>query len=155
MWPVHRDSVDVRFTVDGEDYVFVDTAGVRKRARITDTVEKYSVNSAIKSAGKADVTLLTLDASEGVGNQDKRLMDMLDTRKIPFIIIINKSDLIHPSRMKNVVEEARKMLGFCKHVPILITSARAEPGWTAFCPSAAAYMRNAACMCPRQSSTGP
>lgn len=123
-----RDSVDVRFTVDGEDYVFVDTAGVRKRARITDTVEKYSVNSAIKSAGKADVTLLTLDASEGVGSQDKRLMDMLDTRKIPFIIIINKSDLIHPSRMKDVVEEARKMLGFCKHVPILITSAARGTG---------------------------
>ena len=78
-----RDSVDVRFARDGQDYVFVDTAGVRRRTRITDIVEKYSVNAALKSTTKADVTLLTLDATEGVSQQDKRLMDLLDTRKDP------------------------------------------------------------------------
>ena len=69
-----RDSVDVRFTRGGRDYVFVDTAGVRRRTKISDSLEKYSVNSAIKSSTKADVTLLTLDAAEGVSQQDKRLM---------------------------------------------------------------------------------
>lgn len=131
-----RDSVDVRFTVGGSDYVFVDTAGVRRKTRITDTVEKYSANSAIKSAGKADVTLLTLDALEGVSAQDKRLMDMLNTRKIPFMIIINKADLLKKSELAEVVKRAREILGFCGHVPILTVSAKSGFGLEKILPMA-------------------
>lgn len=132
-----RDSVDVRFTVNGEDYVFVDTAGVRRKTRITDTVEKYSANSAIKSAGKADVTLLTLDAIEGVSAQDKRLMDMLNTRKIPFMILINKADLLPKKDLAEVVKRAKELLGFCGHVPILTVSARSGFGLERILPMAA------------------
>lgn len=132
-----RDSVDVRFAVNGQDYVFVDTAGVRRRTRITDTVEKYSANSSIKSAGKADVTLLTMDAIEGVSAQDKRLMDMLNTRKIPFIILINKSDLVPAAKLKDVMKAARDMLGFCGHVPILTVSAQSGAGLEKILPMAA------------------
>ena len=132
-----RDSVDVRFSVDDHDYVFVDTAGVRRKTRITDTVEKYSANSSIKSASKADVTLLTLDAIEGVSSQDKRLMDMLNTRKIPFVILINKSDLVPESKLKDVVKAARDMLGFCSHVPILTVSAKSGAGLGKILPMAA------------------
>ena len=131
-----RDSVDVRFSVDDHDYVFVDTAGVRRKTRITDTVEKYSANSSIKSAGKADVTLLTLDAIEGVSSQDKRLMDMLNTRKIPFVILINKSDLVPATKLKDVVKAAREMLGFCSHVPILTVSAKSSAGLEKILPLA-------------------
>ena len=131
-----RDSVDVRFSVDNHDYVFVDTAGVRRKTRITDTVEKYSANSSIKSAGKADVTLLTLDAIEGVSSQDKRLMDMLNTRKIPFVILINKSDLVPATKLKDVVKAAREMLGFCSHVPILTVSAKSGAGLEKILPLA-------------------
>lgn len=131
-----RDSVDVRFAVDGKDYVFVDTAGVRRRTRITDTVEKYSVNSAIKSAGKADVTLLTMDAVEGASAQDKRLMDMLNTRKIPFLILINKADLLPRAGLAAMVKEARALLGFCGHVPILTVSARTGLGLERILPMA-------------------
>ncbi len=131
-----RDSVDVRFSVDDHDYVFVDTAGVRRKTRITDTVEKYSANSSIKSASKADVTLLTLDAIEGVSSQDKRLMDMLNTRKIPFVILINKSDLVPATKLKDVVKAAREMLGFCSHVPILTVSAKSGAGLEKILPLA-------------------
>ncbi len=131
-----RDSVDVRFTAGGSDYVFVDTAGVRRKTRITDTVEKYSANSAIKSAGKADVTLLTLDAIEGVSAQDKRLMDMLNTRKIPFMIIINKADLLKKSELAEVVKRAKEILGFCGHVPILTVSAKSGFGLEKILPMA-------------------
>ncbi len=123
-----RDSVDVRFSVKGEDYVFVDTAGVRRKTKITDTVEKYSVNSAIKSASKADVTLLTLDAVEGVSAQDKRLMDMLNTRKIPFLILINKVDLVPEGKLAGLARETRDVLGFCGHVPVLKISAATGAG---------------------------
>ncbi len=131
-----RDSVDVRFAVDGEDYVFVDTAGVRRKTRITDTVEKYSANSSIKSAGKADVTLLTLDAIQGISAQDKRLMDMLNTRKIPFLILVNKADLLTKEALTRVVKEARQLLGFCNHVPILTVSAQSGYGLDQILPMA-------------------
>ena len=118
-----RDSVDVRFRRDGQDYVFVDTAGVRRRTRITDSVEKYSVNAAIKSSTKADVTLLTLDATAGVSQQDKRLMDMLDTRKTPFMVLINKCDLIPAAALAALKKNITETLAFCGHVPILAVSA--------------------------------
>ena len=118
-----RDSVDVRFTKNGKDYVFVDTAGVRRRTKITDSVEKYSVNSAIKSTTKADVTLLTLDAAEGVSQQDKRLMDMLNTRKIPFMVLINKCDLAPRNALDQLRKNVSELLSFCPHVPVLLVSA--------------------------------
>lgn len=118
-----RDSVDVRFTKNGKDYIFVDTAGVRRRTKITDNVEKYSVNSAIKSTTKADVTLLTLDATEGVSQQDKRLMDMLNTRKTPFMILINKCDLVPRNALDQLRKNINELLSFCQHVPVLLVSA--------------------------------
>ncbi|MDD4701586.1 MAG: ribosome biogenesis GTPase Der [Desulfovibrio sp.] len=118
-----RDSVDVRFTKNGKDYVFVDTAGVRRRTKISDNVEKYSVNSAIKSTTKADVTLLTLDAAEGVSQQDKRLMDMLNTRKTPFMILINKCDLAPRNALDQLKKNINELLSFCSHVPVLLVSA--------------------------------
>ena len=118
-----RDSVDVRFTKNGKDYVFVDTAGVRRRTKISDNVEKYSVNSAIKSTTKADVTLLTLDAAEGVSQQDKRLMDMLNTRKTPFMVLINKCDLAPRNALDQLRKNVNELLSFCPHVPVLLVSA--------------------------------
>ena len=118
-----RDSVDVRFTKNGKDYIFVDTAGVRRRTKISDNVEKYSVNSAIKSTTKADVTLLTLDAAEGVSQQDKRLMDMLNTRKTPFMILINKCDLAPRNALDQLRKNINELLSFCQHVPVLLVSA--------------------------------
>ena len=131
-----RDSVDVRFTKDGRDYIFVDTAGVRRRTRITDIVEKYSVNAAIKSTTKADVTLLTLDATEQVSQQDKRLMDLLDNRKIPFMVLINKCDLVPAGALRQLEKNVRQMLAFCGHVPILPVSALTGKGLEKILPLA-------------------
>lgn len=123
-----RDSVDVRFAWKGKDYVFVDTAGIRRRARVTDSVEKFSVNSAIKSTTKADVTLVVIDAAEGVSQQDKRLVDLLVTRKIPFMILLNKCDLFSPAELKKIKKDAAELLGFCRYVPILEVSANSGAG---------------------------
>jgi GTP-binding protein len=101
----------------------VDTAGVRRRARITDIVERYSVNSSLKSTTKAHVTLLVLDAEEGLTQQDKRLIDLLSERKTPFMLLVNKSDLIEPCRRKETEKEYREALVFCPHVPLLFVSA--------------------------------
>lgn len=118
-----RDSVDVSVDVDGERITFVDTAGVRRRAKITDTVERYSVNSSLKSTTKAHVTLLVLDASEGLTQQDKRLIDLLNERKTPFMVLINKSDLIEPKLRREAEKRYKEAMVFCPHVPLLFVSA--------------------------------
>ncbi|MDR1777877.1 MAG: ribosome biogenesis GTPase Der [Desulfovibrio sp.] len=119
-----RDSVDVRFTRKGREYVFADTAGVRRRTRITDSLEKHSVNSALTSSLKADITLMTLDAVEGVSQQDKRLMSLLDTRKTPFFVLVNKCDLVPRAALKQLEKNIRALLAFCPHVPIVPISAK-------------------------------
>lgn len=118
-----RDSVDVSCVIDGREVTFVDTAGVRRRAKITDTVERYSVNSSLKSTTKAHVTLLVLDASQGLAQQDKRLIELLHERKTPFLLLINKSDLIEPSLRKEAEKRYKEELNFCPHVPVLFVSA--------------------------------
>lgn len=145
-----RDSVDVRFAHNGRDYVFVDTAGVRRRSRIEDSVEKYSVNAAIKSTTKADVTVLVLDVSEGVSQQDKRLIDLLDTRRIPFLICLNKCDLVPRGQMESTRKQVDEILAFCRHVPVLPVSAKTGQGLSAILPLAEEIHRE----CALRVSTG-
>lgn len=127
-----RDSVDVPMERGGRSYVFVDTAGVRRRSRITDTVERFSVNSSLKSTTKAHVTMLVVDATGGgLTAQDKRLVELLDERKTPFLVVLNKMDLIpvkaRPALKRRFAEE----LAFCSHVPIMPASARRGEGLAA------------------------
>ena len=119
-----RDSVDVCVEINGVPCTFVDTAGVRRRSKITDPVERYSVNSSIKSTTKADVTLLLLDAGEGLTLQDKRLINLLHERKIPFMLLINKSDLVEPKKRKEIEGLYLETLAFCPHVPVLFISVK-------------------------------
>lgn len=132
-----RDSVDVAFEKDGLAYTFVDTAGVRRRSRITDTVERYSVNSSLKSTTKAHVTLLVLDAVEGVTQQDKRLIELLDERKTPFMVLVNKMDLVPAKAREEGKRNFRELLNFCQHVPLLFVSAKSGHGLQSVIPLAA------------------
>jgi GTP-binding protein len=118
-----RDSVDVRARVNGTDLVFVDTAGVRQPARVTDTVERYSVNSSLKSSSKAQVTLLVLDAAQGLTRQDKRLVELLNERKTPFMLLANKTDLFKGDARRDNEKELQEALAFIPHIPLLFISA--------------------------------
>lgn len=131
-----RDSVDVRFEKGGKVYEFVDTAGIRRKTKITDEVEKYSVNSSIKTTTKADVTLLVLDGTEGISQQDKRLMDMLATRKTPFFILVNKSDLIPQGQLGQLKKEISETLSYFSYVPVLMVSAKTGQGLDKILPMA-------------------
>lgn len=131
-----RDSVDIPLEKNGKMYMFVDTAGVRRRSRITDTVERYSVNSSLKSTTKAHVTLLALDATEGLTSQDKRLIELLDERKTPFMILLNKTDLIQPRERAALKKQFSEELSFCPHVPVLSVSAKAGAGLSPILPLA-------------------
>ena len=139
-----RDSVDVTIEVPaklaGADapcrFTFVDTAGVRRRTKITDSVEIFSVNSAIKSSTKAHITLLVLDASEGLATQDKRLLALLDEHKTPFIVLINKIDLVAPKDLAARKKDFKDALAFCRHVPVLYVSAKTGKGLAEIFPLA-------------------
>ncbi len=143
-----RDSVDVTMEIDGETCTFVDTAGVRRRAKITDTVERYSVNSSIKSTTKAHVTLLVLDASAGLTQQDKRLIDLLTERKTPFMVLINKADLLDPQKRKLIEQDYKEALVFCPHVPLLFVSAKSRYNLKKIVPLARAIREECAVRVP-------
>jgi Predicted GTPases len=104
----------------------VDSAGVRRRSKITNSVERFSVNSALKTSSKAQVTLLVLDGQEGLTQQDKRLLELLDGRKIPFIVLVNKCDLMKPQDIKDIEQTYRKELAYCQHIPLLMVSAQSR-----------------------------
>jgi GTP-binding protein len=129
-----RDSVDVRIEKNGLACIFVDTAGVRRPSRVTDAVEAFSVDSALKSSAGADVTLLMMDAAEGVTQQDKRLLGLLHERKTPFLVLVNKMDL---AREQAAAKKAfRETLDFCGHVPLLFISALKRRGLEKILPTA-------------------
>ncbi|WP_457570473.1 ribosome biogenesis GTPase Der [Desulfovulcanus sp.] len=131
-----RDSVDVILERDSKLYTFVDTAGVRKKRRIRDTLERFSVLMSLKSSKRAQVVFLLLDALEGVLAQDKKLLSFLDREKTPFIVVVNKIDLIPRSKIAQLKEYFRQELKFCSHAPIVYTSTISKAGLGSLLPLA-------------------
>jgi len=131
-----RDSVDVTFERDGKRYTFVDTAGVRKRAKIEDNLEQYSVLRALKASKKAQVTVLVLDALEGMTTQDKKLIAFLEKERTPFIAAINKMDLVPRDERKVAKEHYRKELRIASYAPVTFTSAKSGTGVVELLPMA-------------------
>lgn len=118
-----RDYIDIRVSHEGKDYVFVDTAGIRRKARIEDTLEKESVMRALKNIDMSHVCLLLVDPFEGVTEQDKRLCRIMTDHGRAFIIVVNKSDLIEPGKRTGIREAVHHSLKFIPDVKVLFTSA--------------------------------
>ncbi len=131
-----RDSVDVPFLLGKQPFIFVDTAGIRRPSRINDSVERFSVNSSLKSTTKAHITFFLIDATEGLTSQDKRLIDLLDTRKTPFLIVLNKIDLVPKKEQAALLKTFREALTFCPHIPLFATSALKGEGLKPLLPAA-------------------
>lgn len=89
-----RDSVDVRFELDGLPFVAIDTAGVRRKAKIRDSLDFYSVHRAERSIRRADVVFLFLDAIQGISRLDKQMADYIAKQYKPCIFVVNKWDLM-------------------------------------------------------------
>lgn len=104
-----RDSVDVPFEVETEgvrqQYLLIDTAGMRKARRIDDTVEFFSVQRTAESIGRADITVLVLDAVSGILEQDKKIADVIVQKKRACVLVINKWDLVAENVRKLREEE--------------------------------------------------
>lgn len=123
-----RDCVDVRVERSGRVYTFVDTAGVRRKSRVTESLEYFSVVRAMQAARRADVVVLTLDATAGVVGQDKRLLSFLDAEKMPLVILLNKIDLLTRAQLAEARKSLIQEFAFCAHVPVVFASAVTRAG---------------------------
>jgi GTPase len=123
-----RDSVDVCVDMDGEPVVFVDTAGWRRRSRIDNEVEYFSIVRLWRTLDRADVALLVIDAAEGVTDQDQRIAARIRDDGLASVIVLNKWDIAkQDERARELVEDAREDLNFVAYSPILRTCALT--GW--------------------------
>jgi GTP-binding protein len=131
-----RDSVDVLLHREGKSYVFVDTAGIRRRTRVRDDLERFSVLRALRTSKRAQVTILVVDGVQPLSTQDKKLLAYLDREKTPMIMAVNKVDLIPRQDRPKLKEHYRKAASFCSHVPIVYTSTVTKAGLGGILPLA-------------------
>jgi len=107
-----RDSVAIPFSRDGQDYVLIDTAGVRRRARVHEAIEKFSIVKALQAMEQAQVVIAVLDASEGVTEQDISLMGLIVQRGRALVVVANKWDGLSEEQRKKVREDLDRRLPF-------------------------------------------
>ncbi len=120
-----RDSIDTPYDIDGQRYLFIDTAGIRKKNRVSLRVETYCVMEAIRSIERCDVAALVIDGQRGVHGQDERIAGLIEDRKKCCVIIVNKWDLVEKDThtTKHATEAIRKKMPFISYAPVLFTSA--------------------------------
>jgi len=119
-----RDAINTPFSVGEQRYILVDTAGIRRKGRISLLLEKYSVVEAIKSIERADVALLVLDAQEGAPDQDARIGGLIHDKGKGGVIVVNKWDLVGEGVTTTAYAEGvREQLWFLDYAPIIFTSA--------------------------------
>ncbi|MGP1494194.1 MAG: ribosome biogenesis GTPase Der [Streptobacillus sp.] len=120
-----RDSIDSSFRYNGDVYTIIDTAGIRKKSKVEDDIEYYSVLRAIKAIQRANVCVLMLDATELLTEQDKRIAGLIYEERKPIIIAINKWDLIEKDNktVKEFTDLVKADLPFLDYAPIVTISA--------------------------------
>ena len=120
-----RDTIDSALKYNGDMYTLIDTAGIRRKSKVEDDVEYYSVLRAMKAIKRADVCVLMLDATELLTDQDKRIAGMIYDERKPIIIAINKWDLIekNDNSVKEFTELVKADLAFLDYAPIITISA--------------------------------
>ncbi len=120
-----RDSVDSVYTYYGKQYVLVDTAGIRSRGKISHGVEKYSVMRAMKSIERADVALVLIDASEGITEQDERIVGLAHEAGKGIILVLNKWDLVPDKEegYKRFIADVQQRLKFADYASVITISA--------------------------------
>ncbi|MEO6419944.1 MAG: ribosome biogenesis GTPase Der [Polyangiaceae bacterium] len=126
-----RDAIDAVVVRNGKKYVFIDTAGIRRKSKVSktdDTVEAVSVLHAIRSIERAQVTVLLCDSNEGVSEQDAKILGLAQDRSRGMIIALNKSDLLDKEETAGAEERARDKISFATYVPVLKMSAKTGRG---------------------------
>ena len=119
-----RDSIHTRYKSFGFDFLLIDTAGIRKKAKVTEDIEFYSVLRSVRTIENADVCLFLIDASEGIQKQDLSIYYMIEKNSKGVVVLVNKWDLVEKDHktMVEYEENLRKQLAPYNDVPIIFTS---------------------------------
>jgi GTPase len=122
-----RDAIDILYQRDGRTFVFIDTAGIRRRGKQSTSAEVFSVMRAERSIRRAGLCVLIVDLTAGVTAQDKRIAGLIQTARKAAIVILNKWDLVKPKRNQkeaigSLAATARERIFFLDYAPVLITS---------------------------------
>jgi GTP-binding protein len=120
-----RDAIHTRYKSFGFDFLLIDTAGIRKKAKVTEDIEYYSVLRSVRTIENADVCLFMIDASEGIQKQDLSIYYMIEKNSKGVVVLVNKWDLVEKDQNTMVQFEAnlREQLAPFNDVPIIFTSA--------------------------------
>jgi GTPase len=123
-----RDSIDTIVETPDGPVRFIDTAGMRRKSRIAEGPEYYSLVRALQTVDQADAALLVIDASEGVTHQDQRLAERIDAAGSPVLIVLNKLDLLDAEGRADISEQVADRLAFLGYAPVLKVSALTGKG---------------------------
>ena len=121
-----RDAIDTHFVSDGNKFMLIDTAGMRRKGKIDEAVERYSVMRSLRAVDRADVVLMVINAFEGITEQDKKIAGYAHESGKGVVIIVNKWDIFPDKDDKSTLrftEDLRDELGFLQYAPVLYTSA--------------------------------
>ncbi len=139
-----RDAIDTRVTVDGQDYIFIDTAGLRKKNKVSTDIERFSVIRTVTAVERADVVLMVIDAAEGVTEQDAKIAGIAHDRGKGIIILVNKWDAIEKNdkTIYRFEEKIRETLSFMPYAQILYISAKTGQRFTKIFDSVQSVLQN-------------
>lgn len=140
-----RDAVDIPFTYNHSKYVLVDTAGIRKKGKVYENVEKYSVLRALSAISRSDVCLFVIDAYNGIREQDKHVAGYAHEEGKPIIIVVNKWDLIEKDEktMNEFIEKVRSEFVYLAYAPIIFVSAKTKQRVSTIIPEVNRVYENA------------
>lgn len=122
-----RDAIDTAVVRDDREYVFIDTAGLRRKSKVKEDLERYSVIRTVTAVERADVCVLVIDATEGVTEQDAKIAGIAHERGKGMIIAVNKWDILPEKNDKSVykfTEDVRRILSFMPYAEIIFISAK-------------------------------
>ncbi len=121
-----RDAIDTPFTHEGKPYIIVDTAGIRKRGKIYESIEKYSVLRAMRAIERCDVVLFVMDGEAGIREQDKHVAGYAVEMNKPIIIVVNKWDIVEKDdrTMNEFTQKVRDHFLYLSYAPIVFVSAK-------------------------------
>ncbi len=121
-----RDAIDTAIKYNGQEYVFIDTAGLRRKNKIKEELERYSIIRAVTAVERADVVLLVIDATEGVTEQDAKIAGIAHDRGKGIVIVVNKWDAIEKDdkTIYRHTERIRQVLSFMSYAEIMFISAK-------------------------------
>lgn len=121
-----RDSLDTELTWEGRPVILIDTAGIRRRGRVEQGIERYSVMRSMRAIDRADIVLLVIDATEDFTAQDLHIAGYVEEQKKGLVVVVNKWDLVekNPTTMEEYRSRAARQLDFAAYAPLVFISAK-------------------------------